>query len=196
MSASRTESVSAKEQAVPDTFATQQDVLAYLKDGGYKIEKSALSNHVRTRLLIKKQGVFRRQDVDKYALRLQSAATGQAAADKKTTELNERKLRADTGLTEEKHLKAKIEREALEGKYILRADLELELASRAVVFDAALRTMIQGQAPGWIELVGGEQGKTPDLIEMMLIAAGDLLSDYATTARFQVVFKGNAEGEE
>lgn len=179
-----------------ESFATQQEVLAYLKAGGYKIGKSALSLHVRARKLIQKQGVFRRQDVDKYALHLQSAATGQAAADKKTTELNERKLLADVGLTEEKEKKARIEREALEGKYILRADLDLELASRAVVFDAALRTMIQGHAPGWIELVGGDQGKIPDLIEMMLIATGDLLSDYATTARFQVVFKGNAEGEE
>ena len=53
--------------------------------------------------------------------------------------------------------------------------------------------MIQSQAPTWIELVNGDQAKIPDLIEAMGAASAALLSDYATTARFQVVFKGNED---
>ncbi|MFA7346889.1 MAG: hypothetical protein WCZ86_03920 [Desulfurivibrionaceae bacterium] len=186
--------VSENKPSAAETFATQQEVLAYLvKSGGYKIGKSALSNHVRERRLTKKKGVFSRKDVDSYALHLQSAATGQAEADKKTTELQNRKLTAEICRTEEQALKAKIEREALEGKYILRANLELELASRAVVFDAGLRAMIQGQVPAWIELVEGDQAKTPDMIEAMIVSVGRLLSDYASTSRFQVVFKGEED---
>ena len=179
-----------KEQAATDTFATQQDVLAYLKAGGYKIEKSALSNHVRTRLLIKKDGVFRRKDVDSYAdLHLQSGATGQKAADKKTSELQERKLRAECVRTEEQALKAKIEREASEGKLIPRDDVELELAGRAVALEAGYDHMVYTMAAGLVEMVGGDQAKVDRLIAAMLEAKNEWLNQYASTADFVVVLK-------
>jgi phage terminase Nu1 subunit (DNA packaging protein) len=186
-----------KEQAAPDTFATQQDVLVYLKAGGYKIEKSALSNHVRTRLLIKKQGVFRRQDVDKYAdLHLQSGATGQKAADKKLAGLQERKLKAETDRTEEQARKAKLEREAMEGKMLPRADVELELAARAVVIDSGISGLIQSHAATWIDLVAGDQAKLPDLTEAMANNFRTLLNEYATTDIIRVVLNRGGKSDD
>lgn len=174
----------------PDTFATQQDVLAYLKAGGYKIEKSALSNHVLKRKLIRKSGVFRRKDVDSYAdLHLQSGATGQTAADKKTIALQERKLKAECLRTEEQALKAKIEREASEGKLIPRDDVELELAGRAVALEAGYDHMVYTMASGLVELVGGDQAKVDRLITAMLEAKDEWLNQYASTADFVVVLK-------
>jgi len=179
-----------KEQAAPDTFATQQDVLVYLKAGGYKIEKSALSNHVRTRLLIKKDGCFKRKAVDSYAeLHLQSGATGQTAADKKTTDLMERKLRAEVGRAEEKNIRARMEREALEGKLISRDDVELELAGRAVALEAGYDHMVYTMAAGLVEMVGGDQAKVDRLITAMLEAKNEWLNQYASTADFVVVLK-------
>jgi hypothetical protein len=183
------------EQEAPQEFASQKEILKYLKGCGYKIEKSALSNHVRRGLLKMKGGVWRLSDVDSYAqLNLQGAGTGQTAADKRTADLMERKLRADIMRTEELATKARLEREVLEGKFISRADVELELAGRAVVLDAGVRGMIKAKAPAWIELVGGAQGRLPDMIEAMVNDFFGLLNDYATTERFQVVFKKNDGG--
>jgi len=174
----------------PAQFATQQEVLAYLKAGGYKIEKSALSNHVRTRMLIKKSGAFNRKDVDSYAtLHLQSGATGQTQADKKTAELQERKLKAECLRTEEQALKAKIEREAIEGKLIARDDVELELAGRAVALEAGYDHMVYTKAAEWIEICGGDQARADRLINALLEAKNEWLNQYASTADFVVVLK-------
>jgi len=179
-----------KEEASPDTFATQQDVLAYLKAGGYKIEKSALSNHVRTRMLIKKNGCFKRKDVDSYAeLHLQSGATGQTEADKKTANLMERKLKAECQRTEEQALRAKIEREAVEDKLIPRDEVELELAGRAVALEAGYDHMVYTRAAEWIDVVCGDQSRVDRLIGAMLDAKNDWLNQYASTDEFVVAIK-------
>jgi hypothetical protein len=179
--------------ANPDTFATQQEILTYLKAAGYKIEKSALSNHVRSRLLIKKSGTYRRKDVDNYAgLHLQSGATGQTVADKKTADLQERKLRAEIGRTEEQHKRAIIEREALEGKLIPRAEVELELAGRAVALEAGYDHMVYTMAAGLVELVDGDQAKVDRLITAMLEAKNEWLNQYAGAVDFVVILKKDA----
>jgi hypothetical protein len=177
----------------PDTFATQQEVLTYLKAAGYKIEKSALSNHVRSRLLIKKAGVYRRKDVDNYSgLHLQSGATGQTMADKKTADLQERKLRAEIGRTEEQYKRAIIEREALEGKLIPRDEVELELAGRAVALEAGYDHMVYTMAAGLVELVDGNQAKVDRLITTMLEAKNEWLNQYAGAVDFVVILKKDA----
>jgi len=179
-----------KEQTAPATFVTQQDVLVYLKAGGYKIEKSALSNHVRTRMLIKKDGCFKRKAVDSYAeLHLQSGATGQTAADKKTTDLMERKLKAECLRTEEQALRAKIEREASEDKLIPRDEVELELAGRAVALEAGYDHMVYTRAAEWIDVVCGDQSRVDRLIGAMLDAKNDWLNQYASTEEFVVAVK-------
>ncbi len=173
-----------------ESFPTQQEVLAYLKAGGYKIEKSALSNHVRNRMLIKKSGAFKRRDVDSYAtLHLQSGATGQTQADKKTVELQERKLKAECLRTEEQALKAKIEREAIEGKLIARDDVELELAGRAVALEAGYDHMVYTKTAEWIEICGGDQARADRLINALLEAKNEWLNQYASTADFVVLLK-------
>ena len=49
------------------TFKTQRETIQYLQEQGWKIAKSALSNHVRAGLLKKRDGVFDSAAVDRYA---------------------------------------------------------------------------------------------------------------------------------
>lgn len=173
--------------ADPAVFATQQDVLSYLQKRGYKIAKSALSNHVRARLLAKKKGGFSRIDVDKYAeLNLRDALSDQTALDKRTVRLQERKLRAEISRTEEQALKARLERETMEGKLIKLEDVELELAGRAVVLEAGFDHMIYTRAAEWIELVGGDQAMTDRFIASLLEAKNQWLNQYASHDEFVV----------
>jgi hypothetical protein len=70
-----------------------------------------------------------------------------------------------------------------------KEDVELELAGRAAVLDSGIRTLIQSQAPAWIELANGDQARIADLIEAMSNNFAGLLNEYATTERFHVVLQ-------
>ena len=181
-------------QALPEVFATQQEVLSYLEQAGYRIKKSALSNHVRSRLLAKKADGFRRKDVDRYAeLHLRDAASDQTSKDKRAVALQERKMLAEIKKTEEQAIKAKIEREMLEGKLIDRNDVELELAGRAVVLEAGFDHMVYTRAAEWIELVGGEQSRVDRLIASLLACKDEWLNQYASHEEFSVILKSEGE---
>ncbi len=172
-------------------FKKKIDVLAYLVSEGWQISKTALYDACTDGFLRpdKRSGLYEKAAIDRYAKKkLRRQETGQKL-DEEREERSKRREEAEVRKVEAQAAKAEHELAALEGKFIPRADLDLELASRAVVFDAGLRSMIQAQAPALIELVGGDQAKIPDLIEAMGAATAALLSDYATTARFQVVFK-------
>ncbi|MBV5305576.1 MAG: hypothetical protein J0652_02660 [Desulfobulbaceae bacterium] len=178
---------------LPLAFATQQLVLIYLKGKGFKVEKSALSNHVRARLLAKKPEGFRLRDVDKYAeLHLKDTATGMDAADKRTVDLQERKLRAEIHRTEEQAAKAKIEREMMEGKLINREDVELEMAGRAVVLEAGFDHMVYTRSAEIIELTGGDVQLVDRMIALLMEAKCKWFNQYATTDTFMVTIKRDA----
>ena len=113
-------------------------------------------------------------------------------ADKKTADLQERKLRAEIGRTEEQHKRAIIEREALEGKLIPRDEVELELAGRAVALEAGYDHMVYTMAAGLVELVDGNQAKVDRLITAMLEAKNEWLNQYAGTVDFVVILKKEA----
>ena len=173
----------------PEVFTTQQQVLAYLKDQGYKIGKSALSQHVRAGRLKKKKDGFHRDAVDRFAgLRLRDES-GLDADGKKNAALMERKLRAEVEKLEEGARKSRMEREACEGKLIARDLVEQELAGRAVALEAGFDHMVYTRAAEWVDLVGGGQEKTPRLIEALLEAKNIWLNTYASLAEFEVVLK-------
>ena len=183
-----------EEKETPQEFTSQKEVLQYLKDSGYKIEKSALSKHVRAGRLKMRDGVYRLKDVDAFAeLHLQSAGTGQTEADKKTAALHERKVRAEILRIEEQAAMDRIKRGAMEGKLIPRDDVELELAGRAVALEAGFDHMVYTRAAEWIELVGGDQTRAEQLIAALMEAKGGWLNQYASPMEFVVEIKGGNE---
>jgi len=174
----------------PAVFATQQEVLAYLQRKGYKVAKSALSNHVRARLLRKKTDGFHRRDVDRYAeLQLKQTASGLDAAETRTADLQERKLKAEIKKLEEQAKKAVLEREVMEGKLIARDEVELELAGRAVALEAGFDHLVYSRAAEMVDLVGGDQAKADRLIAVLLEAKNEWLNQYAGTEEFVVELK-------
>ena len=173
--------------AAPDVFETQREVLAYLKGQGYKIEKSALSNHVRSRLLTKGKDGYKKKSVDRFAeLALKNADTGQRASEAKTADLIERKLRAEIKKLEEHGIIASIERQTKQGKLISVEEVEEGLVGRAMVLEAGYEHMVYTRAAEWVELVGGDQSRTDQLITSLLEAKGEWLNQYAQASEFEI----------
>jgi hypothetical protein len=172
------------------TFKTQGQVLVYLKDQGFKIAKSALSNHVRKGLLKKKDGVFLQADVDDYGrIHLEDSDSGEKVSDKKTRSLQMQKLKNEAALKREQFLKAKLEREIQEGKYVPRDMVGIEQAAKAAVIDAGIVHTIRANGAAWIDLVGGNQSKEGELIQSMIDEFRVLVNEFASTESFTVKFE-------
>jgi hypothetical protein len=179
------------EETQTKRFSTQAMVLSYLKDQGFKIEKSTLSNHVRSGFLKKKNGVFSQKDVDDYGrIHLQDSDSGEKESDKKTRDLQAQKLKNEIALKKEQFLKAKMEREILEGKHVPRETIEIEQAAKAAVVDSGIVHTIRANSAAWIDLVGGDQAKERELIQSMIDAFRVLVNEYASAEVFTVKFEG------
>jgi len=51
--------------------------------------------------------------------------------------------------------------------------------------------MIQATSPDIIALVNGDQSRTADLVAFLAESKDRVLNEYATSARFAVIFKNN-----
>ncbi len=183
------------EESQSKQFKTQALVLTYLNEEGYKVKKSALSNHIRSGMLKKKDGLFHQKDIDAYALiQLQEESTGENSSGKKSRVLQEQKLREEVGLKREQRLKAEREREILEGKYVLRETVEIDLVGRAAVLDGGIIHTIRAKAASWIAVGGGDQALKSEVVHAMIKDFRELINEYASTEKFEVLFPENGQG--
>lgn len=176
-----------------EKFKTQGQVLIYLKDCGFKVGRSSLSNHVRKGLLKKKDGVFLQEDIDDYGrLHLQDSDSGERVSDKKTRSLQMQKLKNEAALKKEQFLKAKLDREILEGKFMPKDLVGIEQAAKAAVIDTGIVHTIRANAAAWIDLTGGDQAKEGELIQSMIDVFRVLVNEFASMESFNVKFEGIA----
>ena len=144
-------------------FGSVKDVLAYLENQGRKISQSQLYKDIKLGFLRRqKDGGFSRRDVDQYASTLQLVAMPEKEADA-MSELARQDLEEKVAKTREQRLAISFDRKVKEGKYILREDVALELASRASALDVSLRSVFRLYAPDYIRMVGGDATKAEEL---------------------------------
>ena len=167
----------------------------WLQENGWKVSKSTVYNRIgRAKLLPREDGLFYLKDVKKYARTfLKRADTGMRLQDEQD-ELQRRKTRLEVEKLEEEVARAKHKRAVEEGAYIPRDQLEIELASRAAVLDAGISHFFQSEAGAWIQLVGGDQRKLPELISILMTAKDDLMNQYARAKEFVVEIGEQSEG--
>lgn len=176
----------------PISFKSQESVLEYLKNAGWKVSKSNLNRHCKEKLLRPSEdGTYSQRAVDRYAKTwLKQIATGQKI-NERLDRLQEERL--------EKELKAanlKLDREQFEldirrGRFIPRDDVEMMIVGRSVAFMAHLNHMVQSSAPDWIDLVGGDQGRAPELIAAISEAIEQRMGDFAADVEFDVILEAN-----
>ncbi len=162
-------------------------VLRHLESDGWEVKKQTFYNHCASGKLAKnRNGLFTRRTVKKYAETwLVRSGSGQTVAEEGEDLLAEK--------TREEILRIRTTREREEfrlgkerGLYMLRSDIYLELAGRAVVLENNLRHLVQSRVPAYIAAVHGRQDRVPDLVDMMDTDIDKLLNEYATS-EFQVV---------
>jgi len=169
------------EKTLPNILA----VVKYLKEAGYRLEKSAAYKHRdEGKLRPRKDGKYYEADILKYAALFLRRLDGSRDDDDSRFALS--KAQAEMDKTRAQTAYVEFKTKILEGKYIERGEFEHALARRAAMFKSDIEAFIRGQAPKIVALVGGKAGKTPDLVDNMLEAAAKWLSRYAEDKEFAV----------
>ena len=172
-------------------FKNRLEVLEYLQDLGYGIQKSKL-------YLDCNAGILRMQP-DKSILEsaVQDYIRHPESGLVKAAELGEKKEAEDLSMEKlrlevenqrikNKDLQLKLDKEL--GKYLPRDDFEMELASRAAVLDSGIRHGVTVKAAELILMVGGDQEKRADFLKTFQLLLDEQLNRFASTQTFQVMF--------
>lgn len=182
----------AKKGASPARFRNIREVAEHLAASGWKIRKSAVYAHAKQgKIRPDLDGGFSQKSVEKYAAaHLQRQDTLVKTADE---ELQRKKVRAELERIEAQTRTERMKLAKEEGRYVLREQVDLELAARAAVIEAGLRQMVMERVPEWIELVGGNQNQVGELIRQAGEDVDRLLHEFASVKEWQVLFEMNAE---
>ena len=169
-------------------FKNRYHVWQYLKAQGWKVARGTFYNHVKEgRLRPDARGVFSLEKIEKY-LNF-NLKTKELAKTEKLERVQEKKARLEANLLEVKVNRERLKYNLEQGKSILRDDVELELAGKAVVLETNLKAMILARAGEFVALVEGQEKKTGELVRAMMTELDQALNEFATTREYQVVFE-------
>ena len=166
------------------------EAIEYLTRRGYRISKSKFYRDVGKGLIRSNADrTYQAKDLESYARRMNLVQPDLSGPNpKKVEELHEVKLKKEIEKLEWENKKRELEFEKEQAKYIPRADLELELASRAAVLDSGLRSMIKSHARTWIDLVGGDRSLASTMTADMFTRLDHQFNIYARMDKFIVIF--------
>lgn len=178
------DAMSATEQN--ENFQDVKAVLAFLQAEGRKIKQAKLYRDIKSGYLKRQLDMsFRRSDVDRYlsTLPLISApdrvTEDLSALAREEQELKNRKLR-------EQSETLAFNRAVAQGKYILRSDMELELAGRAMALSVGLRSVFTLYAPDYASLVDGDPNKAELMVREFEKNLDAALNDFSRPIDFRV----------
>lgn len=181
------------EEVFPQSFKNKKAVYEHLAQvGTWQIGRSQFYEHCKQGLLRPgADGQYQLKAVEKYAKTwLKALATGQKV-NEKMDRLQERKLEAETRAAELRHDRERFELDAKIGRFIPRDQFELAVVGRAVAYMAHLSHMVHTEAADWIDIVGGDQARAPELVAAVLRTIEQRMSDFAADAEFEVIFEAN-----
>ena len=173
-------------------FKTKKAALDYLLGEGWKIGQSQFYKHCSENYLRPSaDGTYAQKAVDKYAKTwLKQVATGQKV-NERMDKMQEQKLEADLRASRYKLEEAEFNLGIRKNKFIPREDFELAIVGRAVAFMAHLNHSVQAEAADWIDIVGGDQARAPELVAAVSRAIEQRMGDFAADAEFDVILEAN-----
>ena len=158
------------------------EVLEYLKADGWKIEKSKLYND-QGKIDKQKDGGILKKDADKYAAYFLKKLDGSDYEDIDPAE----KIKWETEIAKQKAEKLTMENEISRAVYVLKSDVEMQLAARASYLKDNLgMDFIHSIAPRIVTLVQGTQDKIPDLVDLWLEHIEEVFNHYSKPIKFEV----------
>lgn len=163
-------------------------VLAYVSENGRKLGKTKLYSDIGLgRLKKQPDGTFKQRDVDRYMASLPMAGTPDAVAEK-AADRQRRREEADIRKAE-----AAAEREVFDlavkkGRYILKEQIHLEFAARAVALSSTIKTAFEAQNLDLVAAVDGNPKKGAALVERMEVILDEAFNEYSRDMEFEVTF--------
>ncbi len=168
------------------TFKTAGDVLRYLQEErGRQIEKSKLYADVKKGLLRKEGRAFRQTDVDRYAGSLPLSTTPDGRnreAEERMRRKDEAEIRIKEATADREELKTAV----MQGKYVLREQVDHELAARAVALNVGLKAAIEEAALDLVTKVGGKSRRSRLLAQELERLIDAACNEYAKDLEFEV----------
>ncbi|MDR2075549.1 MAG: hypothetical protein LBP61_01250 [Desulfovibrio sp.] len=182
------------QQAGSKNFQDVAAVLAHLTDEGRKVSQSQIYKDVKRGFLRReKDRTFTKRNVDVYASTLQVTSLPERETDELQI-LAKDELQEKVARLREQREDMAFDRAVKQGKFIRRDDVSLELASRAAALDIGLRSVFQLMAPEYVKLVGGDTGKTQELIDAFEKQLDAALTEYSRPMEFRVEFVDEESG--
>ncbi len=187
--------------ADPQVFKNRYAAVKWLQENGYKVRKSKLYKDADAGLLrMESDGTVTIESLRRYIDHPEAGIkehmdTVSAGNDVEVREYHRRAAVAKAEKTELEAKKLRWEMEKEEGKWIPRADLEMEMAARAAVLDQGLSSLVSVRAEAWIHLAGGNPNRAPDLKAAIAAEVDALLGAFVQTDTFTVMFE-NDEGSD
>lgn len=170
------------------TFPDVKSVLAFLQDAGRKISQSQIYNDINRGFLRRQPDKsFKQRDVDAYASTLKIISMPKAKTDG-VIDLAEEKLREEVGKLREQRQSIAFDREVKAGRYILREEVALELASRAAALALSIRSVFRLNVADYIRLVGGDVTKAELLASEFENNLDLALNEYSKPMEFRAEF--------
>ena len=204
-SAANLSALSRVSQMLRDAMATNENgknfpdiksVLDYLLASGRKIAQSTLYRDFRRGLLRRQPDKsFRQRDVDAYAKMLPVVSLPEAKTDQ-SNDLAREQMQENIEKIREQKLSIRFSREKDAGKYILREEVALELASRATILALGLRSVFRMNASDYIRLVGGNIEKAEELATEFEKNIDTALHEYSKPIEFGVEFMAQTNANE
>jgi hypothetical protein len=182
--------------ASPDVFVSMGDVLRYLQENkGRQIKKSKLYEDVKTGLLRKKDGKYRRIDVDRYAgsLSLSTTPDGRVNA---AEERQRRREDAEIRIQEARAAREERKHAILMGEYVSRKQVDQELAARAVVLNQGIKSRVEASALDLVNKVGGKPKHARLLVQEMEKILDAACNEYAQAMEFEVTLYALGDEED
>lgn len=166
-------------------FQDVKAVLAYLQETRQikqaKLYKDMRAGHLRRQ----KDGTFKRSDVDRYAATIKAIALPEARADE-ISELAKKEQEERVLALQEKRKTVVFDRETKQGKYILRDDVAMELAARAMALSVGLRSSMQVGVYELVEAAGGNKNRANEFMRVIEAHLDAALNEFSRPVQFGV----------
>jgi hypothetical protein len=181
-------------------FRHRIEALQHLQAQGYKIKKSKLYDDAKAGFLrMQPDGTVTEKDLERYVKRVGLEKPAEIA-DAQAGDLQAKKLALEISKLEEEYREKRRKNDILDGKFMPREKVYMEIAGRAVVFEAGLKHAIDTRAAELLEALDAIAEKNRRLVMIrrwFREILDEQLNEFANIKTFQaIILESEDEAEE
>jgi len=181
-------------------FRHRIEALQHLQAQGYKIKKSKLYDDAKAGFLrMQPDGTVTEKDLERYVKRVGLEKPAEIA-DAQAGDLQAKKLALEISKLEEEYREKRRKNDILDGKFMPREKVYMEIAGRAVVFEAGLKHALDTRAAELLEALDAIAEKNRRLVMIrrwFREILDEQLNEFANIKTFQaIILESEEEAEE